>query len=226
MYTIAKNAHGLFAIPDESNYTFTSQTVLSGQVHEAVTIEYITKNCGDGDIVHAGAGFGDFLPALSAACKGLVFSFEPNTVNFHACMKTIALNELKNVIVYDCGIGSISSRLDLKIKEAGLSLGVRSEITNEATDFTEEVRIETLDKMLLSRPRIDVIHLDIEGYEFEALEGAKKIIERDKPIIILEIDGRALDYNRYMKLLGYQPVEQLIYNAGPMVFVNTVYKSA
>jgi hypothetical protein len=73
--------------------------------------------------------------------------------------------------------------------------------------------------------KIDLIHLDLEGYEFEALKGAKELIERDKPLIILEIDTRAVDYNNFMRELNYKPYKQLIYNSNEqMVFVNTVYK--
>ena len=65
----------------------------------------------------------------------------------------------------------------------------------------------------------------MEGYESEALMGAKKIIERDKPIIVLEIDCRAVTYNDFMLTINYVPVKQLVYNSNDrMVFVNTVYK--
>jgi hypothetical protein len=50
------------------------------------------------------------------------------------------------------------------------------------------------------------------------------IIERDRPVILLEIDSRAVDYNNYMDSIGYKAHKQLIYNSNErMVFVNTVY---
>jgi len=234
-YTIAKNIHGIYAVPIESAYTFTSSTILRGRVHEPCTIDYIVQNCGTGDIIHAGAGFGDFLPALSKACVGNVFTFEPNTVNCQACQETIHLNNLTNVALSKHGISHESSHRHLRIKEDALALGVRSELTEPLDTLTrryliesaqvQEVSVDTLDNLVLPHSqRVSIIHLDIEGYEFDALFGAKKLIERDHPIIILEIDGRALDYNRQMKEIGYKPAAQLIYDAGEMVFVNTVYK--
>lgn len=224
-HTFAENIYGRYAVPVESNYTFTSRTILQGAVHEPTTIDYIIKNCGDGDIVHAGAGFGDFLPALSKACHGTVFTFEPNLVNYEACMETMRLNKLDNAVLYKTGLGTESTKAHLRVKEAGLALGVRSEVTIYPADGTQEIELATLDSIMMPRyNQISLIHLDIEGYEFRALDGAREVIKRDAPIIILEIDGRALDYNRYMQAIGYKPAEQLIYNAGDMVFVNTVYK--
>ena len=43
------------------------------------------------------------------------------------------------------------------------------------------------------------------------------------PIIVLEIDDRATRYNSFMEKFGYVPQQHLIYDSGPMVFVNTVY---
>jgi hypothetical protein len=98
-------------------------------------------------------------------------------------------------------------------------MGPRSEIG-------EGIRIDMIKLDDFLHEKIDLIHLDLEGYEFEALKGAKELIERDKPIIVLEIDTRAVDYNNFMLSINYEPYKQLIYNSNEkMVFVNTVYKS-
>lgn len=47
-----------------------------------------------GNIIHAGAGFGDFLPALKD-CN--IFTFEPNQLMYDATLETIQLNNLTNV---------------------------------------------------------------------------------------------------------------------------------
>lgn len=227
MFHLAENSLGRYAVPIESSYTFTSSTILKGLVHEAITIDYMIKNCGVRDVVHAGAGFGDFLPALSRTCIGKVFAFEPNRVNFLACQETIHLNQLSNIELYSEALGNSSKEHYLLIKENGLALGVRSETVQSVfeTDELQKIKLVTLDEILLDTSSgVGIIHLDIEGHEFPALDGARKLIERDLPIIILEIDGRALNYNRYMQKIGYVPVEQLIYDAKQMVFVNTVYK--
>jgi hypothetical protein len=106
------------------------------------------------------------------------------------------------------------------IDEKGLEMGPRSEMGNEGV----EVKMVTIDSVIPIDCKISLIHLDLEGYEFEAIKGAKEIIERDRPIIVLEIDARAVDYNNLMLSLGYVPHKQLIFNSNErMIFVNTVY---
>ena len=93
---IAKNQWGKYSIPEEISYTYTAQFILEGGVHEDTTVEYL-KSIG-GNIIHAGAGFGDFLPALRNCDK--VFTFEPNKLMYQSCLETISLNNLSNVELF------------------------------------------------------------------------------------------------------------------------------
>ena len=212
---IVKNEYGTYSVPNEIHYTYTAQTIINGNVHEPTTIEYL-KSIG-GNIIHAGTGFGDFLPALKD-CN--VFTFEPNQLMYHAALETIKLNNLTNVTIYPYAIGDYDGENTLKhIDQLGQEMGPRSEIGDGIV--VKQVKLDTI---IPKSTKIDVIHLDLEGYEFEALKGAKEIIERDKPIIVLEIDSRAVDYNNFMESINYKPIKQLIYNYNDiMVFVNTVY---
>ena len=211
----AQNKYGVYVIPEEIEYTYTAQTIIDGGVHEETTIEYI-KSIG-GNVIHAGSGFGDFLPALKDCNR--VFVFEPNPLMYQCSLETIRLNNLTNISLYTHALGEYDGKSELKITdESGLEMGPRSEIG-------DGIRVKMIKLDTFITEKIDLIHLDIEGYEFNALKGAKEIIERDKPIIVLEIDTRAVDYNNFMKSINYEPYKQLIYNSNEkMVFVNTVYK--
>jgi len=215
---IAKNQWGQYSIPEEISYTYTAQFILNGGVHEETTIDYL-KSIG-GNIIHAGAGFGDFLPALKNCDK--VFTFEPNKLMYKSCLETISLNNLSNVELSSYAIGKFDGTSKLKhIDEMGQEMGPRSEMS----DIGQEVKIVKLDSIIPKDCKISLIHLDLEGFEFDALLGAKEIIERDKPIIVLEIDSRAVTYNSFMESINYFPKKQLIFNSNErMVFVNTVYE--
>jgi FkbM family methyltransferase len=212
-----KNKYGVYSIPKEIAYTYNAQTILDGDVHEDTTIDYI-RSIG-GNIIHAGSGFGDFLPALKNCDK--VWAFEPNKLMYESSLDTISLNKLDNVNIFPYAIGEYDGECVLKhIDESGLEMGPRSEIG----DVGYGVEMVKLDSIIPKDCKISLIHLDLEGYEFEALMGSKEIIERDKPIIVLEIDSRAVNYNNFMLSLNYVTHKQLIYNSNErMVFVNTVY---
>lgn len=215
--TIAKNRYGLYSIPNSVSYTYTADFILKGGVHEDTTIEYL-RSIG-GNIIHAGTGFGDFLPALRD-CES-IWTFEPSRLMYLSSLETISLNNLSNVKLFPYAIGEYNGVAKLKeIDENGLEMGPRCEMSEVGT----EVKIVKLDSIIKTDCKISAIHLDLEGYEFEALNGAKEIIERDRPIIILEIDTRAVDYNNFMSNLGYVTHKQLVFNSNErMIFVNTVY---
>jgi FkbM family methyltransferase len=221
-YTVARNRYGDICVPLSSSYTYTSRAILAGRVHEPETIDYIVAHHRGGDVIHSGAGFGDFLPGLSKGCTGTIWAFEPNDENFHCAQRTIELNGLGNVKLARLALGDAAATAYLAVMDNGVALGPRSEICDRPGDASQPCQVETLDR-LFPDANVSIIHLDTEGYEFRILDGARRLIAACKPLIILEIDGRALTYNDYMRSIGYRPSEQLIYNAGEMVFVNTVY---
>lgn len=64
----------------------------------------------------------------------------------------------------------------------------------------------TLDNLLRNEAHIGVIKLDVENHEYNALMGAKSIISRDKPVIIIELhktNPRYEDILRYLEDENY-----------------------
>lgn len=57
---------------------------------------------------------------------------------------------------------------------------------------------------------VDLIHLDVEGYEYNALKGAVKTISKYKPLIVLEMTEKTDKIYALMKKLGYEEVEVYI----------------
>jgi hypothetical protein len=80
---IAYNKYGGYCVPLASRYRVAARKILAGEVWEPTTIEFLMSYGSHGDIVHAGAYFGDFLPALSRSCApgAKVWAFEPNPEN-------------------------------------------------------------------------------------------------------------------------------------------------
>jgi len=159
--TIAKNQYGLYSIPKSVEYTYTAEFILKGGVHEDTTIEYL-KSIG-GNIIHAGTGFGDFLPGLKD-CDS-VWAFEPNPLMYQSSLETISLNNISNVKLFSDALGDYNGIAKLKkIDEMGVEMGPRSEMSDDGV----EVKIVKLDSVIPKDCKISLIHLDLEGYEFQA----------------------------------------------------------
>ena len=189
---IAYNKYGGYCLPWSSVHRPAAQTILSGEVWEPKTIEIITKNCGTGDIIHAGTYFGDFLPAISRACSShaKVWAFEPHPENYRCSVITININRLDNVEIANAGLGFREGSMSMLITDRiGRALGGGSKlIKSDSQSQGQSVRVKVLriDDVISSDRNISIIQLDVEGFEQQALAGAMETIRRCKPMLILE----------------------------------------
>ena len=196
--TVASNKYGDYFIPEESKHRNASKLTIEGGVYEEETIEYLINNSKGNQIVHAGTYFGDFLPALSSAYKN-VFAFEINKVNFDAALKTIELNKLDNVNLSFNALGDKMKIVNVQTKNNGIALGGASNISANGSNQVEQVKLDDV-----VGGKIDIIQLDVEGYELNVLMGATKVIKKNKPIILLEDNMN--NTHLFMHKLGYTNV--------------------
>ena len=194
---IAYNKYGGYFTPISSLQRPAVQKILGGFIYEPETIKFMRKNCLNGDIIHAGTYFGDFLPGISKSVtkKSKIWAFEPNVENYICAKITILINNLNNVNLFNAGVGKLNSNSRMLIKSnSGISLGGSSRIIEGKTDgVTINVKIVKIDDIIPSESHISILQLDVEGYEKEALEGAIKTLNRCKPILILEDNNKIID---------------------------------
>lgn len=205
---VARNQYGRYCIPASSGFRHCSTIVAGGNVFEPKTIEFLARHIGQGDIIHAGAFFGDFLPALSraAAPGALIWAFEPSRENYICAAITAQLNELTNVRLRRAGLGAASSTAHMHVADSnGRPLGEESFISDRPTESgSESVEIVSLDDVIPTDRHVSLLQLDVEGYEEPALTGALKLIERCKPILVLETVPSAEWVARHLEPLGYK----------------------
>lgn len=191
---VAYNEYGGYCVPQSSSHRPAVKKILSSQVHEPDTIKYLMSNCGDGDIVHAGTFFGDFLPALSQACSptAKIWAFEPNPENYKCARITTYINDLNNIELINAGLGERQNMQPmLTINKDGRGRGGASKIlpndNNYGSDRITNIQIVTIDETIPQDRNVSIIQLDVEGYEKQALSGGLQTIRRCLPIIVVEV---------------------------------------
>jgi FkbM family methyltransferase len=199
-YLISYNRHGVFCLPPDSDHRKAVWRIKNRKIHERRTIRVIQSYSGDGEVIHAGAYFGDFLPGLKKCRR--VWAFEPNFESYGCALKTIELNQLENVELINAALGAEKGKAKFKTMKDGVKWGGGSRIRD---DGDCEVEVVTIDEILGDK-RVTVIHLDVEGYEVEALKGGLLAIERWRPVLILEENDR-LNSSWFQEMI----VEQLGY---------------
>jgi FkbM family methyltransferase len=167
---------------------------------------------GEGELLDVGANIGIMSYHLSKQFPDRsVLAIEPIPSNLAVLMKVKAHFRLDNVEVVPTAVGdkdgeSVEMILPLngKVKMQGLAHVVHDSITewNEGEKFS--ISSDTLDTLCEGRT-IAGIKMDIENYEIFALKGALQLIERDHPVIYLELwenDNRYQCFS-FLEDLGY-----------------------
>lgn len=155
-------------------------------------------------VVQAGGAAGMY-PVFYSNHFERVYTFEPEADNF-TCLEFNCKN-LKNVQYKNAGLGSSSGTATLaKIapKNAGMHRIVDpatlpDNVPQGILSTIELVTVDSLDLQVCN-----LIHLDVELHELEALRGSEETIKRCKPIVVVETGGRPSPAHDYLVSLGYK----------------------
>jgi FkbM family methyltransferase len=148
-------------------------------------------------VCDVGANIGAHTLAFSRLAKH-VYAFEPVPTLFNALAGMVAINDLRNVDVYQVGIGATDTVMAYQ---------------NLDFDHLNNLGASTLSKfegergvrvMPLNIP-CNFLKVDVEGMELEVLQGAEKMIRQCKPLLYLEADRKEkfAALSEFIKELGY-----------------------
>jgi FkbM family methyltransferase len=140
----------------------------------------------DGVFVDVGANVG--IHALAAARRleaggGAVLAFEPHPANYQALLQNVRLNGWRHVNAEHLGLADAPAVLTGRASAGGGNWSLASR-----GDYRFEVRLVRLDDYLADNPlpRLDVLKVDVEGAEVRVLRGARRALQRFRPLIIFE----------------------------------------
>jgi FkbM family methyltransferase len=130
--------------------------------------------------------------AKIAGEHSIIFTFEPDELNYSNLIENLGQNNFKNIRHFNLGLGSIKEELPLKINSPSNRGGNR--IDKKNTMGSSLIKIERLDHILEKEQinNVDLIKIDVEGFELEVLKGSKKTIERYMPSLYIEVDDNNL----------------------------------
>lgn len=172
---------------------------------EEIGPRFISKFCTNKKtVVQAGGNCGIYSQIYSEMFE-TVYTFEPDPVNFFCLVQNI---KNTNVIKFQSCLGLdhklVSVDINAKsIAKKGYNCGTFhvSGTGNIPTFKIDDLALESC----------DLIHLDIEGFEGFAIQGAIETIKKHKPVICLEINGLLKNYgwdheklNNLVLSLGYE----------------------
>lgn len=149
-----------------------------------------------GRLLDVGASLGTWtIPIARARPLGEVIAFEPRRESFYQLCGNIFLNNLENVVAHEVALGgrdpdrtSAWPRAWLyqpDAKSVGGTTLVPRRLAPESDLMPQSsCEVRTLDGY--GRKHVEIIKIDVEGYELEVLRGATETLARWHPIIFFE----------------------------------------
>ncbi len=206
----------------------TQRQIYEQKTFEAGVTRFLAKVIRTGDIcIDVGANVGYFSVLLSDAVgpHGRVIALEPEAGNFERLSEHARRNGLNQLVPLRIACGKEDGTGTLHINplnHGGNSMlpfsAFRSrgkaitleDATRRFGALTEEVDVRSLDSLIgeYAVERIAFLKIDIEGFEYEALQGASRLVSEGRATYILcemnndETRGEALDL---LTAAGYRP---------------------
>ncbi len=184
--------------------------LLSGHYESHLTAVF-EQHCTRGmTVVDVGANLGYYslLASRLVGPSGQVMALEPNSENCRLLLSSLRLNETTNVEVlpvaadaatgwayYSTHVGSNGGLID------------DGDLLSHPGTVVPTFRLDDL----IEGP-VGFLKMDVEGAEGRVVQGATRIVERDRPVVTTELKDEMLrrvsgttvgDYLRYFEKLGY-----------------------
>jgi FkbM family methyltransferase len=166
-------------------------------------------------VFDVGANTGQTAKSLTMYCKSShIYCFEPVKATFAVLEKSY--DKYENVHCINKALGSSRGVAEIRLhKNSELNTLVSNQPRIEdLTDDTEELRIETIDLFCAenSVESIDILKMDVQGWEIEVLKGSEKMLSENRiRFIYSEVGFRKSDadmqnfgqFNDFMEDRGY-----------------------
>ena len=159
--------------------------------YEPKNVEAIQKTVRENDVAYdVGAHVGYFTVLMGdiVGSEGKVIAFEPRGLNLGYLQKHVSVNNCENIKIISKALGDHSGHAMLETR-TGSGTGYVSDTGDE------EIEITSIDELVDSGalPPPNFLKIDVEGGEMAVLRGAKSVIERQRPRMILATHGDAID---------------------------------
>jgi FkbM family methyltransferase len=170
---------------------------LSGSVETEEHRFWLSLDLKDKVIYDVGS-FQGLLALFFARTARAVICYEPNDNNRRRLLENIALNRMTHISVRPVGIGAEPGSATMyfsPLMSGGASVDqLTVQNLQKQAAARQVIEITTLDREVASGTQQppDFIKIDIEGYELQALQGARETILRCRPELFLEMHGETI----------------------------------
>jgi FkbM family methyltransferase len=185
--------HGTFHGPADD--LITRQLVEFGG-HTRNELAMVLSFVAPGDVVlDVGAHIGTFAVPLARKVgkEGRVFAFEPTSANHEFLVRNLRENEVDGTVHVE-RLGAGDRRETLRSCRPEGNSGAAFLCEHEDGEAVETVALDQWweERSRGAAHRVAMIKIDTEGMDCRVLQGARRILERDHPVLYFEFNPRTL----------------------------------
>jgi len=196
-----------------------STELLIFKKHEPLQTQILSKKLKEGMIcldIGSNLGYYATLEGKLVGKNGKVFAIEPSPINFGYLKKNIILQNNHNIKPYNFACGNRDGKTKFSISNSSNWSRVLDEIIPKSIHGDEtyviDIPMKTIDSFVNEQKieKIDLIRMDLEGYEKNTYAGMAETIKKFKPMLAMEIHKLFLgseDTKEFLLLLkknGYE----------------------
>ena len=184
-----------------------------------------TVDAGEGTVLDIGSHIGyHALCFASRWPRAHVVAFEPGGINVERIQRNLALNpelasriDLRPIALGDTN-GTVRFNISANIEDQtssggymhGASKPLDEAVYRKAGFSGSEVPVRRLDDLVREQawPRVVLMKVDVEGAEHLVLRGAAELLQRDRPVLLIEVHSVVcmLEVQNLLHPLGYRTV--------------------
>ncbi|ABW11578.1 methyltransferase FkbM family [Parafrankia sp. EAN1pec] len=192
-------------------HSTSASAVLYCRLPDWMEMRFLLDYLNPGDVfVDVGANVGVYT-LLAASLPGVhCIAFEPSSDSWDQLIENINLNQLSQVEVHRVAVGDQSGEIDFTIGHGTVNQVASPDIASRR----ERVPVVRLDDVVPHDRRVTLIKIDVEGHEPAVLDGARALIERLAPALLVEYNHPA----RLRSLLDELDYHPVVYNPETRAF--------
>ena len=142
-------------------------------------------------IIDIGANFGYHTVFFSHFCDK-VYAFEPQLQNLQLLYSNVQLNSISNVHIHPVACGDSDCQIKMPLFHSDFLINMGDVTPDVIHDSKFHVTRSVVLDQLSFTSNIDLIKLDVQGWEKKVLLGAIRLLATHKPILIVEFEETQL----------------------------------
>ena len=207
------NDYWMHVIPKDKGI---SEELSIFKIHEPLNTKYLTEQLKENMVcldIGANIGYFAFLESSKVGHLGKVIAVEPAPLTFKLLEKNIKIQKNQNISSYNFAFSDEENMVDFFVSSSSNWSRIIGEKDSYHGDKGKIIKIKskTVDNFLteLKLEKLDLIRIDLEGYEFEIFNGARNTLVKFKPMLQIEVHRdymgleKSLKFFKNLKDLGY-----------------------